>query len=188
MTVANIPIVSALARSMPISLATAPQRPCSCSSTAPPRSAATGRRQQSPPYRFRLPAPRRFAARHRHRDRHRARPLPRHRRVFGHQIIGTAIGTIVCIVGAWAVPALAHLTDRGVDQFVQATEHSNSSGASNEPSSATVAPAVVAAEIPAETAEQGEHAEQTASRHRHRSLTMLPLNSNYCRPSASRAP
>jgi hypothetical protein len=68
---------------------------------------------------------------------------PSHRRFFGHQIIGTAIGTAVCILGAWAVPALAHLTDRGVDQFVQATEHSNSTGALTEPSIPTVAPAVV---------------------------------------------
>ena len=80
-------------------------------------------------------------------------PAPRHRRFFSHQIIGTAIGTAVCILGAWAVPVLAHLTDEGVDQFVQATEHSKSTGALTEAPTTTVAPAVVPAEIPAETAE-----------------------------------
>jgi hypothetical protein len=89
-------------------------------------------------------------------------PAPRHRRFFGHQIIGTAIGTAVCILGAWAVPALAHLTDEGVDQFVQATEHSKSTGALTEPSSTTVAPAVVSAETAEGSATPPAQATETA--------------------------
>jgi hypothetical protein len=72
---------------------------------------------------------------------------PRHRRFFGHQIIGTAIGTAVCILGAWAVPVLAHLADSGVDQSVQAIDHSSSRRALTEPSITTVAPEVVAPEV-----------------------------------------
>ena len=86
---------------------------------------------------------------------------PRHRRFFGHQIIGTAIGTAVCILGAWGVPALAHLTDIGGDQFVHATEYSNSAGALTEPSNTTVAP-TVAPTVVAAAVVAAENTEGTA--------------------------
>jgi hypothetical protein len=91
-----------------------------------------------------------------------ATPSPRHRRLFGHQIIGTAIGTAVCILGAWAVPALAQLKDWGVDQSVQATESSNSRGALLEPSITAVAPTVAPAVV-APTVVAADNTEATAT-------------------------
>ena len=57
-------------------------------------------------------------------------------KAFGRRSLATAAATVVCIIGAWAVPAVAHFYKLGVDQSVEATSRSKSGtdlvGASNE--------------------------------------------------------
>jgi hypothetical protein len=72
-------------------------------------------------------------------------------KAFGRRTLATAAATVVCIIGAWAVPALAHFSELGVDQSVKATSRSQSGtdplGASNE--------AVPAASSPTDVADAG---------------------------------
>lgn len=93
-----------------------------------------------------------------------ARPLPRpgarqatspsaaspvsRTKAFGRRSLATAAATVVCIIGAWAVPVVAHFSQLGIDQSVQATSRSKSGtdlvGASNETVPAVSSPAVAA--------------------------------------------
>ena len=61
---------------------------------------------------------------------------------FGRRILATAAGTMLCIVGASAVPVLAHLTEPRVDQSVHATSYSKSDTAALDGSHETVTPAL----------------------------------------------
>lgn len=90
----------------------------------PPSSRAASRRQPHPP----------------------PTPTTSRRRRAGHQILGTAAGTVVCIVGAWVIPSLAHLTDARVDQFVRATDRTRPQELDTAPATSSPASASADAE------------------------------------------